>query len=286
VKTGSEYFRHGFTPLIGLGGDDAALFPEILRMDMPTVVTELVKIVGRGITAAIAGVKDRRTVSSWIRLRLDTKAMGPTAARLDRLRVALRFALVLSRYESKAVVSAWFCGVNPYLANNQTPAQVIRDGDLSKEGESLAIAARILVDPESATELWSGFVQRHGRPPATNVVKTVVDYLSLISAAYVAGGVSTGTIKQWAEFGGIEPLSERRLATAYSAIETLRSRGGETEIRAWFYRPIEAAPASQTTPASLLHDATSRTIEQVSSTIISALTTAQGHAQRSSAFAV
>ncbi|HZO93659.1 MAG TPA: hypothetical protein VFB22_07795 [Candidatus Baltobacteraceae bacterium] len=115
---------------------DLAAYNEVTRMEPGTVVAELVEILGRKITALLAGVKDTRTVDAWV--------AGREAGRkfdVERLRLALRIAKMLRTRDDKRVVQAWFMGLNPQLGD-RSPARILRDGDPAMDAEGVVSAAR------------------------------------------------------------------------------------------------------------------------------------------------
>jgi len=59
----------------------------------------------------------------------------------DRLRFALQVALLLADHDDRRVVQAWFQGLNPHLGD-QSPARLLREGDLGEVGPSVMAAAR------------------------------------------------------------------------------------------------------------------------------------------------
>jgi hypothetical protein len=118
---------------------DLAFYSEILRMAPHEIVGGLVQILGKKITAYLAGVKDTRTVDAWLE-----PGRNEETSRLvdfDRLRLALRVAKLLASRDSKRVVQAWFGGLNPEL-EDRNPARLLREGELTSDGEAVLNAAR------------------------------------------------------------------------------------------------------------------------------------------------
>jgi hypothetical protein len=120
---------------------DLAIYEEILRMEPHEIVGGLVGILGKKITAYLAGVKDTRTVDAW----LEPSRTEDESRRLDfaRLRIALRVAKLLATRESDGVVQAWFGGLNPQLSD-RNPSRLLRDGKAADQ-EAVLNAARAFV---------------------------------------------------------------------------------------------------------------------------------------------
>ena len=120
---------------------DLAIYEEILRMEPHEIVGGLVGILGKKITAYLAGVKDTRTVDAW----LEPGRTEDESRRLDfaRLRIALRVAKLLATQESDGVVQAWFGGLNPQLSD-RNPSRLLRDGKAA-DHEAVLNAARAFV---------------------------------------------------------------------------------------------------------------------------------------------
>jgi hypothetical protein len=117
---------------------DLAAYYETARLKPWEIVTDLAGILGKKMTALLAGVKDTRTVDAWMIAGHDE-----TGRKFDveRLRLALRIAKMLRAHDDKRVVQAWFMGLNPQLGD-RSPARLLRDGDLHKDGEDVLGAAR------------------------------------------------------------------------------------------------------------------------------------------------
>lgn len=60
---------------------------------------------------------------------------------LDRLRLTYRVVLTLQAHQNSSIVQAWMQGLNPILGE-QSPAQLLRDGDLEQDGPRVLDAAR------------------------------------------------------------------------------------------------------------------------------------------------
>lgn len=114
---------------------DLAAHRESLRLPIAEIVSQLVAILGRKLTAYIAKVKDVRAVDRWI-------AGGEIYGDAEhRLRFAFQVARTLREQDTPAVVQAWMTGVNPELGD-RVPLRLMREGDLSIVGAEILRAAR------------------------------------------------------------------------------------------------------------------------------------------------
>ena len=100
------------------------------------VVQSLVAVIGRKLTAYIAGVKDVRALDRWIEGAAAYKNVE------DRLRFAFRVVKTLATHDSNAVVQAWLTGLNPEL-NDRVPIRLLREGDLETAGPEVLAAVRV-----------------------------------------------------------------------------------------------------------------------------------------------
>ncbi len=116
---------------------DLEAYSRATREPFNFVVKQLKAILGAKLTAYIADVGETRAVQEW--------ADGSRAPKDDtvqqRLRMALRLALMISEHDSAGVAQAWFQGLNPQL-NDRSPARLLKEGDLSEVGPELVAAAR------------------------------------------------------------------------------------------------------------------------------------------------
>ncbi len=108
---------------------------EALRLPLATVVSKLVEIVGRKLTAYIGGVKDVRAVDRWIG---GGEVYGDAES---RLRFAFQVVRTLSEKDSPAVVQAWLTGVNPELGD-RVPLRLLRENDIDAVAPAILSAAR------------------------------------------------------------------------------------------------------------------------------------------------
>lgn len=114
---------------------DLAAHRESLRLPTTEIVSQLIAILGRKLTAYIGKVKDVRAVDRWI-------AGGEIYGDAEqRLRFAFQVARTLSEQDTPSVVQAWMTGVNPELGD-RVPLRLMRDGDLNTVGSEVLRAAR------------------------------------------------------------------------------------------------------------------------------------------------
>ncbi len=118
-----------------LSKPDMAAHRESLLLPMPELVAQLAGIIGRKLTAYVAGVKDTRAIDRWI----EGKQLYGDAE--QRLRFAYQVASTLREHDSPAVVQAWLMGVNPELGD-RVPLRLLREGDLDRVAASILGAAR------------------------------------------------------------------------------------------------------------------------------------------------
>jgi hypothetical protein len=92
------------------------------------------------LVAYVTGVHETRTVNEWAHGLREARSQAVE----DRLRFALQVALLLSEHDDRRVVQAWFQGLNPHL-DDQSPARLLREGDLGEVGPQVMAAARAFV---------------------------------------------------------------------------------------------------------------------------------------------
>jgi hypothetical protein len=114
---------------VALPRPDLAAHREALSLAWPELVRRLTEIVGRKLTAYIAGVKDVRALDRWIN---GTEPYGDVE---ERLRFAYQVVRTLSQHDSPRIVQAWLTGVNPELG----------DGDLNTVAPEILGAARAFI---------------------------------------------------------------------------------------------------------------------------------------------
>lgn len=112
---------------------------EAALREMPTVVQDLVDLLGGPSVAVLGGVKQTRMVGSWIR-----DGVQPRPDAEIRLRLAERVAAILrSRFSDKSV-RAWFFGANHWL-DDEIPLAVIATGDQAEAARNVLGAARAAI---------------------------------------------------------------------------------------------------------------------------------------------
>ncbi len=108
------------------------------RTQVPEIAATLQKLLGRELTALVAGIQSARTVGLWARGETE-----PHAANEDRLRNAYRVVVLLREGgETERTVRSWFTGMNPHL-DDRAPAQVIGEDPAAV----LAAARNFLLNP-------------------------------------------------------------------------------------------------------------------------------------------
>ena len=117
---------------------DLAAHRESTTAAFPKVVRELTGIIGKKLTAYIAGVKDLRALDRWM------DGAEPYKNAEERLRFAFRVVKTLRKYDQPAVVQAWLTGLNPELSD-RVPIRLLREGDLEKLGPEILGAVRAFV---------------------------------------------------------------------------------------------------------------------------------------------
>ena len=110
-----------------------------MRLEFQVMVKELRELLGPRLVAYIAGVRETRTVREWAE---GAQVKKPEIEK--QLRVAFHIAGFIAEHEAPSVVQSWFQGLNPQL-EDQSPAQLLRDEDLSEVGPQVLAAARAFV---------------------------------------------------------------------------------------------------------------------------------------------
>jgi hypothetical protein len=114
---------------------DLAAHREAITLRWEEVVSRLVQILGKKLTAFIAGIRDVRALDRWMS---GTAPYGDVEA---RLRFAYQVAKTLAEHDSPQVVQAWLTGVNPELGD-RVPLRLLREGDLDAIAPEILGAAR------------------------------------------------------------------------------------------------------------------------------------------------
>jgi len=114
---------------------DLAAYRESTTVAFPRLVRTLSDIVGKKLTAYVAGVKDVRAVDRWI------DGAEPYKNAEARLRFTFRVVRTLQKSDHPAVIQAWLTGLNPEL-NDCVPIRLLREGNLEKIGPEILGAVR------------------------------------------------------------------------------------------------------------------------------------------------
>jgi len=113
----------------------ALAYVESTRLVFSDLVSSVVQIIGRKLTAYIARVDDVRSVDRWMK---GSNAYGEAET---RLRFAYQVIAPLAEHDTPAVVQSWLTGINPQL-NDRTPIRLLREHDLEVVGPELLAAVR------------------------------------------------------------------------------------------------------------------------------------------------
>lgn len=116
---------------------DLAAFNQVMRFDPQTLVKEVRELLGARLVAVIAQVSETRAVHQWAEGQRSIRDPRITS----RLRVALQASQTVANAESRDVAQAWMQGLNPLL-EDQSPAWLLREGDLDTDGPRVIAAAR------------------------------------------------------------------------------------------------------------------------------------------------
>src|SRR5437667_10204722 len=93
---------------------DLLAYREATTLEVPKLVDELTKSIGKKLTAYIASVKDTRAIDRWIGGAESYKGGE------ERLRFSYRLAKMISDHEGRRVGQAWLTGLNAAL-NHRGP---------------------------------------------------------------------------------------------------------------------------------------------------------------------
>jgi hypothetical protein len=99
---------------------------------------EMVALIGRKLSAYIAGVKDVRSVDRWIG---GGQFYGDAE---ERLRFGYQVVRMLSDFDKPSVVQAWLMGINPELGD-RAPIKLIREYPIAEIAPQVLGAARAFV---------------------------------------------------------------------------------------------------------------------------------------------
>lgn len=134
-----EAARAGATVADHDRAEETQAHQEAVRMSTAELVGRLQQTLGGRLVAYLGDVKETRAVSQWA-----TGDRAPSAAAVERFRVAYQAAHILLQHDSAGVVQAWFQGMNPSL-EDEAPAWLLRREDLETAGPLVLAAARRFV---------------------------------------------------------------------------------------------------------------------------------------------
>jgi len=123
---------------VALERGDLQAHQDSVRLPDAELVARLRDLLGAKLVAYLGSVGETRAVRQWAD---PSDSRTPSAAVLNRLRLAYRVAAVLTVRDTPAVARAWFQGMNPRL-NDVAPARLLRDADLDEAGPVVLSAAR------------------------------------------------------------------------------------------------------------------------------------------------
>jgi hypothetical protein len=117
---------------------DLAAYRESLLLPFSELVSQLTDMIGRKLTAYVAGVKDVRAIERW------QKGAEPYGDVEPRLRFTFHVVRTLQGHDSPRVVQAWLTGVNPELGD-RTPIRLLREGKIDSVADEVLGAARAFI---------------------------------------------------------------------------------------------------------------------------------------------
>jgi hypothetical protein len=120
---------------VSLPRPDLAAHRNSLMLPMSEIVRVLAEVIGKKLTAYIAGVKDTRAIDRWIE---GAQAYNEVE---QRLRLAYHVVMTLTPSDSPAVIQAWLTGFNPELAD-RVPIRLLKEKDIEQFAPLILGAAR------------------------------------------------------------------------------------------------------------------------------------------------
>jgi hypothetical protein len=111
---------------------------QAISLPFTELVSRLAALIGRKLTAYVAGVKDVRTVDGWIHGNASYRDVEP------RVRLTVQVVRTLSDHDSQRIVQAWLTGVNPELGD-RVLLRLLREGDLNVIGPDVMAAVRAFI---------------------------------------------------------------------------------------------------------------------------------------------
>jgi hypothetical protein len=124
--------RH--SPVDSVAGNGTAA-PALADQGFREVVEQLSVLLGRKLTALLAGVRTTSEVEAWA-----SGAAAPTHVRVT-LRIALRAAQIVASQDGPRTAQTWFQGRNRHLGG-RSPARVLRESEPEVAATELLSAAR------------------------------------------------------------------------------------------------------------------------------------------------
>ena len=118
---------------------DLSAHAHAMRAGFATLAKELRDLLGARLVAYIGGVQETRAVHQWAD---DERQPSETTQR--RLRLALQVGQMIADVDDSETAQAWFQGLNPQL-DDQSPARLLREGDLDEVGPAVVAAARAFI---------------------------------------------------------------------------------------------------------------------------------------------
>jgi hypothetical protein len=106
------------------------------RQPIKALTKELTELLGAKLVAYIGSVKETRAVREW-----SDGTRVPKGDTKARLRLAYRVAKGIADSDGAETAQAWFQGLNPLLGD-VSPARLIREGDMQKDGQNVLAAER------------------------------------------------------------------------------------------------------------------------------------------------
>ncbi len=107
-----------------------------VRLPGPELVRDLTELLGAKLVAYLGSVQEARAVRQWA-----DGGRAPSGEVMTRLRTAYHVAALLGEHDPRAVVQAWFQGMNPEL-DDIAPARLLREGRIDEVGPAVLAAAR------------------------------------------------------------------------------------------------------------------------------------------------
>jgi hypothetical protein len=123
------------SPVVSPSRPDLPAYRESTTTAFPKLVHTLTGIIGKKLTAYVAGVKDVRALDRWM------DGAEPYKNAEQRLRFTFRVVRTLQKSDHPAVVQTWLTGLNPEL-NDRVPVRLLREGDLEKVAPEILGAVR------------------------------------------------------------------------------------------------------------------------------------------------